>query len=90
MTSRRRSGSAVSSRAAVQTATVCDQSNRTADELAADKALLQGVDGGIWAAIFDGKFKLAVRCEVCGRWLTAAKSKNNGRGPSCAARSVKR
>ncbi len=50
---------------------------------------LVGANGDIWAALFDGKFRLAVKCEICGRWLTAGKSKADGRGPSCSARAVK-
>ena len=51
---------------------------------------LVGANGDIWAALFDGKFRLAVKCEICGRWLTAGKSKAAGRGPSCSARAVTR
>jgi hypothetical protein len=43
----------------------------------------------IWAELFDGRFRLAVKCEVCGRWLTAGKSKAAGLGPRCAARAVR-
>ena len=82
MPPKRRSGPAVSSRAAAKTATVCDQSN------AIDLALV-GDNADIWARLFDGEFRLAVKCDRCGRWLTAGKSKAAGRGPSCAARAVK-
>ena len=82
MPPKRRSGPAVSSRATVETAKSCSQSN------AIDLALV-GDNTDIWAALFDGKFRLAVKCDVCGRWLTAGKSKSAGRGPSCSARAVR-
>ncbi len=51
-----------------------------------DKAIVSAVDKELWAAIFDGDFRLAVPCDICGRWLTAGKSKRAHRGPRCAAR----
>ena len=75
---KRRSGPAVSSRAASETATVCDQSN------AIDLALV-GDNADLWARLFDGEFRLAVRCSRCGRWLVASASKQAGIGPHCAA-----
>jgi hypothetical protein len=51
---------------------------------------LVGANGDIWAQLFNGKFRLAVQCDVCGRWLTAGASKAAGRGPNCSARAVKR
>lgn len=65
------------------------QSNHGADELAVDLALVGGINADLWALLFDGRFKLALRCDTCGRWLTAHKSKAAGRGPSCAARAAK-
>jgi hypothetical protein len=56
--------------------------------ISVDLALV-GPDADIWAQLFDGKFRLAVQCDVCGRWLVAHASKAAGRGPSCAARAVK-
>jgi hypothetical protein len=44
------------------------------------------VDWSIWQAVFNGHFKLAVKCDVCGRWLTANASKRAHRGPRCSAR----
>lgn len=54
-----------------------------------DKAIVAEVDKELWAALFDGDFRLAVPCDVCGRWLTAGKSKRAHRGPRCAAKAVK-
>ena len=45
-------------------------------------------DASIWEALFDGQFRLASRCDVCGRWLTASASKRVHRGPRCAAKAV--
>jgi hypothetical protein len=59
---------------------------------AAEVELLRGIldaDRGIWQDLMNGTFKLALRCEVCGRWLTAHSSKSAGIGPRCAARAVK-
>ncbi|WP_293311316.1 DUF6011 domain-containing protein [Mycolicibacterium sp.] len=60
---------------------------------AAEVELMRGIAGnidlGIWQDLMNGTFRLATRCDTCGRWLTAHKSKANGRGPSCAARAVK-
>lgn len=55
-----------------------------------DLTLLGGPDADVWAALFDGRFRLARRCDVCGRWLTAGASKTAGRGPRCAAKAVER
>ena len=70
-------------RATSTTATVAD-----ADTTAADRQIVGDAD--LWAALFDSRFRPAVRCDVCGRWLTAGKSKVAGRGPSCSARAVTR
>jgi hypothetical protein len=43
---------------------------------------LVGANSDIWALLFDGKFRLAVKCDVCGRWLTAGASKAAGRARS--------
>jgi hypothetical protein len=55
-----------------------------------DLTLVGGVNADIWAALFAGEFRLARRCDTCGRWLTAHTSKAAGRGPSCAAKAVAR
>jgi hypothetical protein len=43
-------------------------------------------DDPLWQALFNGHFRLALRCDVCGRYLTATESKRAGRGPTCRAR----
>jgi hypothetical protein len=69
----------------------CDttQSNSTAEQFDFDKRVVDQVDWSIWQAIFNGHFRLAVRCDVCGRWLTAGRSKEAHRGPRCAAKAGK-
>jgi len=56
------------------------------DDFDFDQRVVAQVDWSIWQALFDGHFKLAVQCDVCGRWLTANASKKAHRGPRCAAR----
>lgn len=51
-----------------------------------DKRVVDQVDASIWRALFDGQFRLAVRCDICGRWLTDGRSKAAHRGPRCAAK----
>jgi hypothetical protein len=48
------------------------------------RGIVDKVDRGLWQDLMNGKFRLAMRCDTCGRWLTAHKSKAAGRGPSCA------
>lgn len=67
------------------TTPIATDHDTAADDL--DRAIVG--EESLWAALFDGRFRLALRCDVCGRWLTSGKSKANGRGPSCAARAVK-
>lgn len=64
------------------------KSKPTFDELGFDKAIVEAVNRDIWAAVFDGHFRLAVRCRRCRRWLTHGTSKRNHIGPSCAAKAV--
>lgn len=73
---------AVSDRATSTTTTLHPESTAVDRQLVGDESL--------WVALFDGRFRLSVRCDVCGRWLTAGKSKVAGRGPSCSARAVTR
>ena len=80
---RRRPGS--EARATSTTATVAN--TILAADSAVDRALI-GQDASIWQALFDGQFRLAVKCDVCGRWLTASSSKRAHRGPRCAAKAV--
>jgi hypothetical protein len=54
-----------------------------------DRQLL-GVDASIWAALFAGEVRLAVRCRVCRRWLTADRSRRDGIGLHCAGKAVTR
>ena len=72
---------------AAPTKTTDSNSSGHTDELALDRLLVG--DASIWAELFDGKFRLAVKSDVCGRWLVSHKSKAAGRGPSCAARAAK-
>lgn len=53
-----------------------------------DRRVVAQVDWSIWQAVASGHFRLAVRCDVCGRWLTAGRSKKAHRGPRCAAKAV--
>ncbi len=58
----------------------------TTDDLDFDRHVVDSVDESIWQALFDGHFRLAVRCDTCGRWLTASASKRAQRGPRCQAK----
>jgi hypothetical protein len=49
-----------------------------------DKRIVDRVDESIWRAVFNGQFRLAVKCDMCGRWLTAGTSKKAHRGPRCS------
>ena len=51
-----------------------------------DRHIVDRVDESIWTAIYNGQFRLAVPCDICGRWLTAGSSKRAHRGPRCAAK----
>ena len=87
---RKRKRPAVSDRDASTTTTLFAQSNAPgAAEVELMRGILDKTDRGIWQDLMNGRFKLAMRCDVCGRWLTAHKSKAAGRGPSCAARAVR-
>lgn len=55
-----------------------------------DERVVYQVDSSIWRAIYNGHFRLAVPCQVCGRWLTDGRSKKAHRGPRCAAKGVTR
>lgn len=65
-----------------------DESQSTAPEtdFDFDRTVVNRVDESIWRAVYNGDFRLAVRCDVCGRWLTDGRSKRAHRGPRCAAR----
>ena len=51
-----------------------------------DERVVAQVDWSIWRAIFNGEFRLAIPCKICGRALVAGKSKRNGVGAHCAAK----
>lgn len=55
-----------------------------------DRHIVDSVDESIWRAVYNGEFRLAVRCDVCGRWLTDGRSKRAHRGPRCAERAADR
>ncbi len=84
-----RKGNGPRQEAASSPNTTKDKSTGCTDNTAALDLTLVGPNVDIWAKLFNGEFRLAVRCDVCGRWLTAGASKVAGRGPNCAARAVK-
>ena len=55
-------------------------------DLKFDQQVVSQMNKGLWEALFDGDFKLAVRCDSCGHWLVASASKRRHRGPRCAAK----
>ena len=83
MTAKKNAGPATDRRP--PTTTIPD-STRGDDDFDFDQRIVAQVDKGLWEALFDGHFRLAVRCDVCGRWLTANASKKAHRGPRCSAR----
>jgi len=85
MTPTRRSPGA-ESRAASTSLNAETHSTPAAAEFDYDKHIVDRVDDSLWRAVFDGHFRIAVRCDVCGRWLTAGTSKRAFRGPSCATK----
>jgi Family of unknown function (DUF6011) len=60
------------------------KSTATTDEFDFDRLIVDRVDDSIWRALFDGHFRLAVPCEICGRPLVTLASKMARRGPRCA------
>lgn len=65
------------------------KSKPTLADLDFDRHIVESVNRDIWAAVFDGRFRLAVRCRRCGRWLTHGISKRNHLGPRCATKADK-
>lgn len=67
-----------------------DNAHSTADEsqFDYDRRVVGQVDWSIWRAIYNGDFRLAVRCRRCGRWLTDGTSKRRHLGPTCAGKAV--
>lgn len=63
----------------------------TADPSTFDFAenIVAGLDRGIWHGIRSGRFRLAHRCSVCGRWLISDTAKRAGMGRRCAAKAVR-
>ncbi|WP_370332602.1 DUF6011 domain-containing protein [Mycolicibacterium hippocampi] len=53
-----------------------------------DRKIVDRVDESLWQALFDGHFRLGVKCERCGRWLYDGRSKKRGLGAHCAAKAV--
>ena len=66
------------------------KSTATTDEFDFDKHVVDMVGSSLWAALFDGHFRLAVRCDVCGRWLTASASKRRIAVPAARLQPVTR
>lgn len=65
----------------------CDTAKRSAaPDFDFDRRVVAQVDWTVWRALFDGHFRLAVRCDTCGRGLTANASKKDHWGPRCAAK----
>lgn len=60
----------------------------TDDDFDFDTRVVAQVDWSIWQGIRRGDFRLAIPCEVCGRYLTDPRSKRAHRGPRCAAKRV--
>lgn len=85
-----RSGPSKARAASTATSTVVRQSNAPgAAEVELMRGIVDKVDRGLWQDLMNGKFRLALRCDICGRWLTAHKSKAAGRGAHCAAKVAK-
>lgn len=49
-----------------------------------EKHIVSRVDASIWTALFNGEFRLAVRCRRCQRWVTSDRSRRAHMGPRCA------
>jgi hypothetical protein len=75
-------------RATRTSTTLYDQHTAPESDFDFDRHIVDRVDESIWRALFDGHFRLAVRCDVCGRWLTAGASKRAHRGPRCRAKAA--
>lgn len=58
-------------------------STKPADTFDFDQHIVERVDASIWRALYDEHFRLAVKCEGCGRWLTSGLSKRDRLGPHC-------
>lgn len=69
-------------------ATTLNQPQRNPESDDFDQQVVAQVDFSIWRAVYNGQFRLAVRCDRCGRWLTHGISKRNHLGPRCATKAV--
>lgn len=85
MTPVRRSGPP-DRKAATKLAKAPLQSNPAHVDLNYDRHIVARVDESIWAALFNGQFRLAIQCRRCGRWLVDARSKRRHYGATCAAK----
>lgn len=65
-----------------------NQSTVSRSEFDYDRSIVDRVDESLWRAVYNGEFRLAVRCSRCGRWLCDGRSKRAGMGPRCAAKAV--
>lgn len=61
-------------------------SNGAANDFDYDRQVVERVDASLWRAVYNGEFRLAVRCRRCGRWLTDGRSKRRHYGATCAAK----
>jgi hypothetical protein len=86
MTPKRRDRATLDPAPSTVTTTANSDSSLPASDFDFDQRVVSQVDWSIWRALFDGHFRLAVQCDVCGRWLTANASKKAHRGPRCSAR----
>lgn len=57
-------------------------------DLAVDLKLVGGINADLWAMLYNNTFRLASKCDICGRWLTSGRSKKAGRGPRCSAKAA--
>ena len=64
-------------------------SNTATEEFDYDKSIVDAVGKSLWEAIFDGEFRLAVKCRRCGRWLVSGASKRRHYGPVCALKAAR-
>lgn len=88
MTTKRRSPG-TKSRATSTTTTIDTQRVPPAfADMEFDKSVVDAVNRDLWQALFDGHFRLSIRCDRCGRWLTAGPSKKARMGSHCAAKAV--
>ncbi len=67
-------------------AAATDEPTATILPLEVSKSVADQVDWSLWAALYDGQFRLATRCRRCGRWLVDGRSKRRNLGKHCAAR----